>query len=133
MPGQRSITFVVPTYGTDEVLRSNFLASPCLRGPHGHQILIQKDYPSAAKAYNEAIDRAENDLMVFVHQDMIFPEPWLAQLEDALAYLETADPGWGVLGCCGVARDGSCHAWIYHPTQGLIGRAFDCPVPIQTL
>ena len=133
MPAQRRITFVVPTDGTDEVLNSNFLASPCLRPPHDHQFIVQKDYPSAAKAYNEAIDRAENDLMVFAHQDMVFPEPWLAQLERALAYLEETDPAWGVLGCYGVAHDGAGRGWTYHPTQGLIGGAFDCPKAVQTL
>jgi hypothetical protein len=133
MSGQRSITFAVATYRTDEILRNNFLASPCLQGAHDHQILIQRDYLSAAKACNEAIDRAENDLMVFAHQDMIFPESWPAQLERALAYLEKTDPAWGVLGCCGVAHDGTYHVWVYHPTQGLLGRPFDRPVPIQTL
>src|ERR1039457_3600984 len=103
----RHITFVVTTYGTDEVLNSNFLASPCLRGSHGHQILVQKDYTSAAKAYNEAIGRADNDLMVFAHQDVVLPEAWLSQLESALAYLQATDATWGVLGCWGMAHDGT--------------------------
>jgi hypothetical protein len=64
---------------------------------------------------------------------MVFPESWPSQLERALAYLEAMDPAWGVLGCCGVAHDEACHAWVYHPTQGLIGGPFDCPVPVQTL
>jgi glycosyltransferase involved in cell wall biosynthesis len=133
MPGERSITFAVATYGTEEILKNNFLASPCLRGSHGHQILIQKGFPSAAKAYNEAIDRTDNDLMVFAHHDLIFPETWLEQLERALAYLEETDPDWGVLGCCGVARDGVVHVWVYAANQGLLGRPFDRPEPIQTL
>jgi hypothetical protein len=133
IPSERHITFVVPTYGSDEVLKSNFLASPCLSGAHGHQILVQRDYPSAAKAYNKAIDRAENDLMVFAHQDMIFPESWLAELDKALAYLEETDSAWGVLGCYGVAYDGVAHGRIYQQGLGLIGRSFDCPQPIQTL
>jgi hypothetical protein len=133
MPSQRNITFVVATYGAGDVLRDNFLASPCLLAPHHHQILIQKDYSSAAKAYNEAIDRAENDLMIFAHQDMIFPELWLEQLEQALDYLERVDPGWGVLGCCGVASDGAFCVWAYHPTQGLLGRPFAHPTRIRTL
>ncbi|MGA2373744.1 MAG: glycosyltransferase [Candidatus Korobacteraceae bacterium] len=115
------------------MLKSNFLASPCLGGAHGHQILVQRDYSSAANAYNDAIDRAENDLMVFAHQDMVFPESWLAELDKALAYLEKADPSWGVLGCYGVTHDGVAHGHIYQQGLGLIGRSFDCPQPIQTL
>ena len=133
MISQRQITFVVPTCGSDEVLTSNFLASPCLRGPHQHQILIQKGYPSASKAYNDAIDRAENDLMVFCHQDMIFPEQWLDHLERSLVHLEARDPSWGVLGCYGMRHDGVGRGWIYTPGNGEIGSPFEFPQPIQTL
>jgi hypothetical protein len=133
MATQRSITFVIPTYGSDDVLKSNFLASPCLSGAHGHQILVQKDYPSAAKAYNEAIDRADNDLIVFAHQDMVFPETWPAQLERALTYLEASGSPWGVLGCFGVAHDGAGRGWTYHPTQGMMGGPFNFPKSVQTL
>jgi hypothetical protein len=133
MPAQGSITFAVATYGTDEILRSNFLASPCLSGSHRNQIIVQKDYASAAKAYNDAIDRAENDLLVFAHQDVIFPQSWLSQLERALDHLEAADPNWGVLGCYGKTRDGMGIGFIYSPGRGVIGKAFDSPTPIQTL
>jgi hypothetical protein len=34
------------------------------------------------------------------------PEDWLSQLEQALAFLENADPKWGVLGSYGKTRDG---------------------------
>lgn len=133
MQSQRLVTFVVPTYGTDEILKSSFLASPCLREPHAHQVLLQREYPSAAKAYNEAIDRADNDLMVFAHQDMVFPSTWLAELDKALVQLEATDPQWGVLGCCGVTSEAGVHVWVYDPTQGLLGHSFDHPEPIQTL
>ena len=133
MPAQRPITFAVATYGTDEVLKSNFLASPCLLAPHSHQILVQKDYISAAKAYNDAIDRSVNDLMVFAHQDMIFPESWLSQLESALEHLESGDPGWGVLGCYGTTRQGIGQGHIYSPGRGPIGRPLESPTLVQTL
>jgi len=133
MPAQKASTFVVATYGKDDVLLRNLLASPCLQPLQGHQILIQRDFASAPKAYNDAIDRSENDLIIFAHHDMIFPEAWLGQVERALDYLRVNDPNWGVLGCCGVASDGDYHVWAYHPTQGLLGRPFNFPQPIQTL
>lgn len=133
MPAGRPITFVVTTYGTGEVLENNFLASPCLRHPHRHQILVQRDYISAAKAYNRAIDRADNDLMIFAHQDVIFLEPWLSQLEQALNYLDAEDVAWGVLGCYGRARDGSGQGCIYSPGRGLIGLPFERPALVRTL
>jgi hypothetical protein len=133
MAALRRITFVVPTFGTDEVIRSNFLASPCLNASHVHQVLVQKGFPSAAKAYNDAIDRAENDLLVFVHQDVILTDFWLSQLERALSHLETSDPNWGVVGSYGVSRCGVGHGWVCSPGPGLIGKPFDCPEPVQTL
>ena len=57
-----------------------------------------------AEAYNDAIDKAQNDLIIFAHQDVIFPEQWLPHLERVLQYLEENDPQWGVLGCYGKTR-----------------------------
>jgi hypothetical protein len=131
MPAQRPITFAVATYRTGEILESNFLASPCLRKPHPHQILVQKDYISAAKAYNDAIDRAVNDLVVFAHQDVIFPDCWLSQLARALDYLEVADPRWGVLGCFGKTRDGRSCGYVY--SFGVLGSPLVHPAPVRTL
>lgn len=133
MPAQRPITFAVATCGTPQILESNLLASPCLCRPHPHQILIQREYISAAKAYNNAIDQAKNDLMVFAHQDMIFPESWLPQLERALDHLEAADPAWGVLGCYGKTPGGIGRGYIYSPGRGVIGAPFESPTPVQTL
>jgi hypothetical protein len=129
---QRRVTFVVAT-NNQEVLQKNFLASPCLRNPDAQQILQQKGFPSAASAYNDAIDRSENDLIVFCHQDVIFPEPWLAQLEKALQYLESADPNWGVLGCYGETRDHRARGYIYSCGLGKMGRSFEHPAQVQTL
>jgi hypothetical protein len=133
MSAQTPVTFAVATYGTGEILAGNFLASPCLRAPHSHQIVVQKDYISAAKAYNAAIDRAENELLIFAHQDMIFPESWLSQLQLALDHLDRSDPGWGVLGCYGMTQQGQGRGYIYSPGRGIIGQPCESPMPIQTL
>lgn len=115
------------------VLENNFLASPCLRAPHAHEILIQEGYSSAAKAYNAAIDQSGNDLIVFVHQDVILLEPWLSQLRDALAVLEAQDPDWGVIGCGGTAHDGHGRGHLYSSGLGVLGEPFQGPVPVRTL
>ncbi len=133
MSAKTPVTFAVATYGTGEILESNFLASPCLRAPHQHQIVVQKDYASAAKAYNAAIDRADNDLLIFAHQDMIFPEFWLSQLQRALDQLDRSDPGWGVLGCYGKTQEGVGRGYLYSPGRGIIGQPSEFPMPIQTL
>ena len=90
-----TITFVTAVNNL-EVYKNNFLASKIFSGDHRHEILVQQAFPSAAKAFNDAIDRTKNDLMIFAHQDVVFPEYWLDDLENALGYLADEDPLWGV-------------------------------------
>jgi glycosyltransferase involved in cell wall biosynthesis len=127
------ITFVVPVKSRDEILENNFLASPCLRAPHNHQILVQEGFTSAAKAYNEAIDKSLNDLIVFCHQDIVLPEKWLLQLRESLDFLEATDPKWGVLGSYGKTQDGRGWGHVYSSGRNVIGEPLKQPVPIQTL
>jgi len=115
------------------ILENNFLSSPCFRKPHPHQILIQEGYPSASGAYNDAINKSENDLIIFVHQDVILPEPWLPQLERALNYLEVDDPQWGVIGCYGETLDDNGRGYVYSSGRGILGKPFERPARIQTL
>lgn len=116
-----------------EILDRNLLASPCLRSPHSHQILIQENFPSATKAYNDAIQRATNELIVFVHQDMFLPDAWLSQLRRALHYLDRKDPNWGVLGCWGATQSGEYRGHVYSSGWGVLGKEFEHPMPVQTL
>jgi hypothetical protein len=129
---QQRITFVAAV-NDQEILRHNLLASICLQPPHCHQILVQEGFPSAAKAYNDAIARAENDLIVFIHQDVWLPGPWLQQLEGALKLLQRTDPNWGVLGCWGVSSSGMYSGHIYSSGLGVLGDRFTIPAPVQTL
>ena len=126
------ITFAVAV-NDEELFENNFMASPCLRRPHSHQIIVQKNFPSAAKAYNEALDKSANDLIVFCHQDIFFRESWLAQLRHWLDYLESRDPNWAVLGCAGATHDGQVRGYVYSPGLGVTGARFDRPAPVQTL
>ncbi len=127
-----SVTFVVAV-NNRELFERNFLASPCLGQSHDHQILIQENFSSAAKAYNDAIDRAANDLIVFCHQDIVLPEAWLFQLQRALDDLAVADPKWGVLGSYGKTQDGRGWGHVYSSGREAIGEPLPRPVAVQTL
>ena len=129
---ENSITFVTAV-NSRAILEKNFLASPCLGPPHGHEILIQEDYASAAKAYNSAIDQSRNDLIIFLHQDVILLEPWLEQLHISLAKLKASDPNWGVIGCGGMGHDGRGRGHLYSMGLGVIGNTFPNPLPVRTL
>lgn len=130
LPG---ITFGVASYGDGALLRENFLSSPCFEGTHPHQILVRANFPSAAKAYNEIIDQAANDLIVFAHYDVLLPASWLRELRQAIEYLDRADPAWGVLGCYGVNQSGRVFGFLYQRGMGLVGTPLEHPEPVQTL
>src|SRR5262245_29449639 len=57
---------------------------------------------AASPAYHHAIGRAEADILVFVHQDVYFPDGWFAQLETVCDRLGSIDPTWAVAGVCGM-------------------------------
>jgi glycosyltransferase involved in cell wall biosynthesis len=132
MPATDRITFVIAV-NNREVFERNFMASPCLQNRADDQILVQENFHSATKAYNNAIDRAENDLIVFCHQDILLPNPWLSQLDSALQYLEVNDPQWGVLGTYGKTKDGRGWGHVYSSGRDVIGEPLERPVVIQTL
>jgi len=132
MHTERKVTFVVAINNRD-LLEANFLRSPCVRGRHVHEILVQQNFSSAAKAYNDAISKSRNDLIVFCHQDVIFPEAWLSRLENALDDLTVQDPAWGVLGCYGKTSDGDAWGQVYSSGLGVIGTPVKRPKAVQTL
>ena len=132
MPLTQNITFVVAV-NNKEVFESNFLASHCFRVSHGHQILTQEGFVSAAKAYNDAIGKALHELMVFCHQDIFLPNDWLSELTGALELLEATDPNWGVLGCYGETLNDNGRGYVYSSGRGVMGRPFRDPAQVQTL
>jgi hypothetical protein len=132
MAFKNRITFVIAV-NNRELFEQNFLASPCLGQPHDHEIFVQENYKSAAKAYNDAIDRAANDLIVFCHQDILLPKAWLSQLQRSLDDLAVSDPKWGVLGSYGKTQDGRGWGHVYSSGRDVIGEPLQRPVEVQTL
>jgi hypothetical protein len=127
-----AVTFVVSS-NSAEILQDNFLASPCLGNSHPHEILVQHGFQSAAASYNDAISRSSNDVMVFAHQDMVFPSAWLSDLDRAIKILEKDDPNWGVLGCYGMTKGNQGKGYVYTHGLGILGAPFEHPAPVQTL
>jgi len=127
------VTFVVTKSGDPSVYANNFAASPALKGLNSDRIIVQEGYSSVGRAYNDAIDRAQTDLIVFAHQDVYFPANWSANLARALSILEQSDPNWGVLGCSGISNQGLRAGYLYSVGLGILGEPFERPVAIDTL
>lgn len=126
------ITFVVAV-NNREIFENNLLASPCLRRAHAHEVVVQEQFVSATKAYNDALRRSSNDLIVFCHQDVYLPDAWPSDLKRALDYLDVYDPTWGVLGCSGMTVDRRHWRHMYSSGLGVSGARLAHPEPVQTL
>jgi hypothetical protein len=127
------VTFVVSKSGDPSLFDRNFAASPCLKDIGPGRIIVQEGFPSAAIAYNDAIEKAQTDLIVFAHQDVYFPAEWIADLNRSLAILEDSDPNWGVLGCSGIKYRDMRAGYVHSVGLGILGESFEQPVPIDTL
>jgi hypothetical protein len=53
--------------------------------------------------YRAALERAQHDLVLFVHPDAFLPFEWEHDAYEKLQQLEAHDPEWGVVGFAGVA------------------------------
>ena len=88
-----NITFV--TVSNDKkVLSENFLMSPLFTETL-FQKIVQKGFDNASKAYNEAIKKAENEIIVFAHHDILFPKNWNRRLFSVISEIEKCDENWG--------------------------------------
>ena len=117
-----------------EILEKNLYLSPGLQKGHTHQLLIKENYPSASLAYNDAIDKAANEIIIFIHQDIYLPETWFSDLSRCLSYLKEKKINWGVLGCFGSRKE--AHGGlgrVYTTGLGFHGRELTEPEPAETL
>jgi hypothetical protein len=89
-----------------ETLRTNLLASPCLRPGTAHQVIAVEGCPSAADGLNAAIHHAKHELLVCVHQDVYLPEGWDRCLAQHVREAERRFGPIGVAGVYGVGEAG---------------------------
>ena len=130
--GEECFTVVVAVNDL-KVLQGNLLLSPGIKNDN-IQLIIKRDCRSASLAYNEAIEEAKNDVIIFVHQDVYLPETWFSGLNNSLSCLEKENINWGVLGCFG-SRPGGARGIgrVYTNGMGFHGHEIDKPEPVQTL
>ena len=123
---------LIAAVNNEQVLQSCLLGS--LGVASAAEVLLQRRYGSAAQAYNDAISRAQSDILVFAHQDMYFPEGWGERLMGTVEALEREDANWGVLGAWGVTESGGRAGHVYC-TAGIrmLGGAFEGVRQIRVL
>lgn len=116
-----------------KVLQQNLFLSPGINN-ECMQLIIKRNSRAASLAYNEAIEEADNDIIIFVHQDVYLPENWFLGLKMSLSYLEKEKISWGVLGCYGSELGGARGIGrVYTNGVGYHGAEIDKPELVQTL
>lgn len=110
-----------------KVFEENLFMSP---GIFHHELIVKSDYTNICKAYNDAIEVATSDILIFVHQDVYFPRIFFDQLKKSLDKLSTTC--WGVLGPAGRNRLGEMKGHILDRGH-MWGTCVDLPTPVQTL
>ena len=107
-----AFSFVVAV-NDEKVFQNNVLASPVFRAGNNHEIIARRGFSSAGIAYNDAMSAANNDIIVFMHQDIYLPDDWDMKLKSIIETLEHSGVKWGVLGCFGISLRGQPVGHVY--------------------
>jgi glycosyltransferase involved in cell wall biosynthesis len=114
------------------ILNANLALSPCVASG-AIEMHVVKNAPSAAVAYNEALDASNADIVVFAHHDVYLPAGWDRLLVARLASVWNSHPNWAVLGAFGIGLDGAHLGPVWSSSLGMIvGRVPLLPVPVQS-
>ena len=125
---------IAAAVNNERVLQQNLAASPCLRD--GLVLLhCERQAPSAAVAYNRAIDACDTPYVACVHQDVYLPDGWMTRVLRSLAWLSDADPKWAVAGVIGVNAAGTLlgRCWSNGLGREIAGTSQSLPAPIASL
>ncbi len=109
----RPISFVCVKYSNE--FEYNILQSDCIHDPLNQFIVVENEahtqYQTLGQAINDGIDQAEHEIIVVVHEDILFLPGWQSLFEKSVGDLEKEVPDWMLLGVIGWDRTemvGSC-------------------------
>ena len=115
------------------VLRQCLSASPDIAAG-SLPLRTYEGFRSASAAYNRALDEAEADFLILVHQDVYLPRFYLDRLDVALRRLDEIAPDWAVAGVVGADSEGVLHGRVWSTGVGdVIGGDGTLPARVETL
>lgn len=117
---------IVCACNNTETLSNNLLRSPNIK-EHDLHIVIGHTKPCVA--YNEAVKKCSEDVIIFVHQDVYLPESFFGDLTIAIEKLGSTD--WGVLGVAG--RLGEIYSYNVLDRGKLLRSSDMKPAVVETL
>ncbi|GAB1360939.1 hypothetical protein MASR1M32_01750 [Rhodobacter sp.] len=115
---------------SEAILQANLARSPCLAGIPLH---VERNAPSAAAAYNRALDATDAEVVIFAHHDVYLPKGWDRLLAARPAEVEALDRDWALYGTFGVALDAAHIGPVWSSSLGqIVGRVPLAPVEVQS-
>jgi glycosyltransferase involved in cell wall biosynthesis len=124
---------IVAAVNDETVLNENLKRSPLIENG-AISLLELRQQPSASRAYNVGLDATSHEIIVFAHQDVYLPAPWLDNLLAAIATLERQQPHWGVIGLFGVTATGEAVGHVWSSGIGReLGAAFAEPIEVVSI
>ena len=116
---------------SDTILDANLARSPLFQT--GTSLHLERNAPSAAIAYNRALDATTAPVVVFAHQDVYLPKGWETALSARLGEVAAADPDWALFGAFGVGLDHSHIGPVWSSSIGqIVGRVPMQPARVQS-
>jgi len=86
---------------------------------------------SAPQALNLGLDKGKGEIIVYCHQDVVFPPNWLEMLQDQIAKVDELQEEWGVLGTFGISLKGRYVGNVCDPHNNM--PSIDLPCQVQSL
>lgn len=128
----RSLAFACVS-NNDSVLDNNLRRSPVISEGRT-RLHIERGAPSASAAYNHALEHLDEDIVVFLHQDVYLPKGWDELLWQRISQVEAVDQDWGLLGSFGIATDdGRGYGPVWSTSLGqIVGRVPEQPMKVQS-
>ena len=98
---------------------------------HDLQVIKSEDCNNnVKKAYNKSLKACKNDIVIFIHQDVVLHDDFFPSLDRAIDLL--SDCPWAVLGVAGKTKMGTLSANVIDRGYPLITKDFK-PTAVQTL
>ena len=82
---------------------------------------------SCPAALNHGLEKAKGEIVVFCHQDIVFPSWWIQQLLSQINIVGGLCDKWGVLGLAGCAFDSAYSGHVIDKW----GHLYSSPLPIE--
>jgi hypothetical protein len=126
--------FVIATASHNPaILAANLSLSPCVASG-AVPLHVEANAPSAAVAYNSALDATDAPVIVFAHHDVFLPRGWEDLLAARIHEANRTHPDWAVMGAFGIGLDRAHLGPVWSSSLGaIVGRVPMTPTAVQSV